>query len=104
MSVHYSSAVWKIKMQNAGRKLVVLALADMSNDDGLCWPSVRCLSERCSLRMEAIRDHLAAIEKEGMVTRQARFNDRWQTSNLFQFCSLEMLSKWNERTTGENRQ
>lgn len=91
MSVHYSSAVWKLKMSNSGRKLVALALADMSNDEGVCWPSLRHLSERCNMRIPAIRTHLDALESAGIVQRRGRFESGRQTSNLYQFCVLSEL-------------
>lgn len=51
MSIKLMSAVWGMKLNHTD-KLVLLALADNANDDGICWPSIRtickktCLSER----------------------------------------------------------
>lgn len=85
MSVHISSAVWKIVMPNAGRKLVAVALADMANDDGSCWPSLRTLASRCNLSEDSIRNHLHALESIGILKASPRFQGGRQTSNVYAF-------------------
>jgi hypothetical protein len=85
MSVHISSVVWKVVMPNAGRKLVAVALADMANDDGSCWPSLRTLSARCNLSEDSIRNHLHALEAIGILKASPRFQEGRQTSNVYCF-------------------
>ena len=63
----------------AGRKLVLLSLADNANDRGECYPSVDAVSVRCGLSVRAVQGHIADLEKAGMVSRMER-NGR---SNLF---------------------
>lgn len=92
MSVHISSAVWKIIMPNPGRKLVAVALADMANDDGVCWPSIRSLANRCNMRPETISDHLSALAVVGILSAQPRYQDGRQTSNLYSFAPMDSLA------------
>lgn len=52
MSTIIMSACWPIQGMSAPQKAVLISLADMANDDGVCWPSIAriamrtCLSER----------------------------------------------------------
>lgn len=56
----------------ATRKLVALSLADQANDEGVCWPSARSLSERCGLVERSIYGALDALEAAGFMTIERR--------------------------------
>lgn len=49
MSVHVSSQVWKDCRQSGERLLVMLAMADCADDEGVCWPSQAYLAERARI-------------------------------------------------------
>ena len=51
MSVHYRSPVWMHSKRRGTELLALLALADIANDEGVCWPSISSISKR--LRMDA---------------------------------------------------
>ena len=72
MSITIMSAVWKMPIQ-AGRKLVLLALADMGNDEGVCWPSVESLCGRTGFSARAVQGHLRDLEKAGNLVRHERY-------------------------------
>ncbi len=61
------AAAWELDLSST-HKLVLLALADNANEDGVCWPSIStiarksCLTDRCVQR--AIRELVSA----GIVT------------------------------------
>jgi len=59
-------------MPSAGRKLVALALADIADDEGRCWPSVRYLAKKCSMDERSAQRHLRELEKDGLIERQDR--------------------------------
>jgi helix-turn-helix protein len=50
MSVHFTSPVWKNSPQTGSTLLILLALADMANDEGFCWPSIKTLAERARMQ------------------------------------------------------
>lgn len=62
-------------------KLLLLALADDADDDGLCWPGQRRLARRCVLSSGGLRKaigrlvdrELVAIEDKGGGRRSARY-------------------------------
>jgi hypothetical protein len=71
VSVHVSSAVWKTPLSPTD-KLVMLALADICNDQGDAWPSNRLLTDRTGLCERAIQGSLSRLEKAGHLTRDMR--------------------------------
>lgn len=78
-------------MPNSGRKLVAISLADMANDDGECWPSLKRLAQRCDMTEDSVRDHLRHLEAIGLLSRSERFRDNRQMSNCYTFVDLESL-------------
>lgn len=69
MSVHYSSAAWKCSLRIGGLKLVLLKLADNSNDQGVSWPSLENICAETCLGLSTVCGHLAYLEAIGLVKR-----------------------------------
>ena len=49
MSVKYIQKVWDTSPYKAEKLLVLLALADWSNDDGYCWPSIDKIARKARI-------------------------------------------------------
>ncbi len=65
-------------------KIVLVALADRADDEGICWPGIKGLAEKCSLSKAAIRYHIRALRKLGLVHTEERTRaDGSQTSNRY---------------------
>lgn len=47
------------------RSLVLLALADQANDEGLCWPSQEKLAPKARQSVSTLRRSLRSLEKWG---------------------------------------
>lgn len=67
MSIRLMNDVWKAPV-SATDKLVLLALADWSNDDGQCWPSMAQLIVKTGLSERGVRKSLRRLEDEGQLT------------------------------------
>lgn len=65
------TAVWPLRL-SAFDKLVLLALADISDDQGRCYPSMRTLTEKCGMDDRTIQRSLKRLQGEGFVDRQMR--------------------------------
>jgi hypothetical protein len=66
MSVKVSSRVWEQSRQTEpSKKLLLLALADRADDDGVCWPSVNYLAERIHASERHTRRLLRDLEAAG---------------------------------------
>jgi hypothetical protein len=49
MSVRKQAEVWSFSKQTGTALLMMLALADHANDDGVCWPGVERLAKMCRI-------------------------------------------------------
>lgn len=72
------TAVWRLDL-SATDKIVLLALADAANDDGVCWTAVRArdpnkldLLTKCSLSERAIQGAIKRLCAAGLLSRQER--------------------------------
>ena len=64
--------VWSLKDISSTQKLVLLALSDSANDDGICYPSVAALVKKCSLSDRGVQKCLAELQGMGFVTKKMR--------------------------------
>lgn len=71
MSIKLMSAVWDADLTPT-KKLVLLALADQANDDGLCWPSVGTIEKRTGLAERGVQIALAELEEANHLKRKFR--------------------------------
>jgi hypothetical protein len=63
LSVKVSQAVWNHANAKGSELLLLLAMADLVNDDGVCWASQETLSRMCRLGVRQVRDLQAKLTK-----------------------------------------
>jgi DNA-binding Lrp family transcriptional regulator len=63
------SKVWDMDLP-AKDKLVLLALADCANDDGLAWPSIATLARKCGCDARTVQRNLRRLEAAGHISRE----------------------------------
>jgi hypothetical protein len=66
------TAVWESDVQPAGKRLVLLALADSANDEGVCWPHMATIARKAGIGVSSARKACAALEEEGLLEREYR--------------------------------
>lgn len=54
------------------RRAVLLALADMANHAGTCWPSIATIARRACLSVRSVFNHLRELVRAGLIQRRAR--------------------------------
>ena len=75
---------WSIALPPTS-KLVLMALADIADDLGACWPSHPTLAAKCSLTDRTLRRVLCLLQAQKLVFIQPRFKtDGSRTSNRYQ--------------------
>lgn len=90
MSVHVLSWAWKQNVGQSQAKLVLVKLAEQSNDDGECWPSMRTIARDCEFGERSAMRWIRHLEELGLVTAVARHDERGrQTSNLYRLSFQE---------------
>ena len=83
MSIEAMNAALQVKTGSPSRKLILLVLANMANQDGECWPSVQYISDRTELSRSTVLRHLKTLEEQKIVQVQRRKSKTGQTSNLY---------------------
>jgi hypothetical protein len=65
-------------------KLILMALADAADDEGLCWPGIRTLAAKCGVSGRTVQRMIKAFVSQGLlvVEERRRPNGR-QTSNSY---------------------
>lgn len=73
MSIKIASRVWEHSPQSGAPLLILLALADFSNDEGVCWPLLSTLAKKSRLGDRATQKWLSHLQAGGDIYRsQAR--------------------------------
>lgn len=93
MSISIMGLVWSSDFSGS-EKLVLLALADWSNEDGCCWPHQKKLAKRCSCSDRNIRKVLTSLEGGGYLKKKNRGR-----GGLVYFLNLEALKMRNYSST-----
>lgn len=76
MSIAVMSRVWKHSKAQGGELLVMLALADFSDEEGKSYPSVATLAEKARLSDRQVRRIIGRLEKEIGEIRRNKSNGR----------------------------
>ncbi len=86
MSMTLMADAMKIKVGNPLRKLVLIKMADNANDKNECFPSYQHIADHCECSKSAVRAHIEALIKMGLITKENRLgekNGKGNTSNIY---------------------
>lgn len=72
MSIKLMSQIWDDAPFEKTTLLVLLCLADMANDRGVCWPSVETIAKKARCSERWVRDVLVELEAAGYVGKEPR--------------------------------
>lgn len=64
------NAAWNCENIKSTEKFVLLALADWSNDNGLCWPSINTIAKKCSLTGRTVQNAINKLEEKNLLKRE----------------------------------
>jgi hypothetical protein len=75
---------WALRqdVRPAGAKLLLIALANYTNEHHVCWPSKTRLALDCSMDKRQICRHLAELQEKGLVKVEERYQDGAQITSL----------------------
>ena len=72
-----------IQTGNAGRKLVLMMLADIADDHGQCFPSYQHLADVCEMSKRSVMRHISDLEGQGFVIIEHRKGVKQNKSNVY---------------------
>lgn len=87
MSVKLMSVAWDMDLP-MGQKMLLLALCDHANDEGVCYPSQERLATKCSMARRTVVSHLQWLEERGIVRKERRQNTQRRKTDLY-YITLE---------------
>lgn len=65
-------------------KLLLMAMADIADDIGVCWPSIALLARKCCVSERTIQRLLAVLQSKKLIEMEPRYRaDGSRTSNLY---------------------
>lgn len=93
MSIQHVSAVLDCRdpRLTGCRKLVLVTLANRTDEAGRCWPSQELLSGECGVSIRALSDHLKALEDDGFISRDTQHRGRGNGSRTIYTLHVQAL-------------
>lgn len=106
MSVKVMSYVWDIPSFKGSDKLVMLCLADHSDDQGLCWPSIDTISRKSGVSVTTVKTTLTKLEKARWIAKKNRFKTAEtgrlvRASNQYQLNVFQLKKEADEQANFE---
>ena len=90
MSIKLTAKAWETN-QSGNDLLVLLALCDFSNDEGISFPSLKTLCNKAKVGKSTLAYILKAYEDIGVITRERRTRDnKSNTSTLYKINHLDI--------------
>ena len=90
MSIKLTAKAWETS-QSGNDLLVLLALCDFSNDEGMSFPSLKTLCNKAKVGKSTLAYILKAYEDIGVITRERRTRDnKSNTSTLYKINHLDI--------------
>jgi len=84
MSFWSEKWAYEQEVRTSGAKFVLVCVAHHADEHGYCYPSQKRLAAMTGLSERAVRGHLAALEEDGVISREERRNtDGRRTSDGF---------------------
>lgn len=80
MSIKVMSEVWEHSKATSGALLVLLAIADNANEQGIAWPSLMTLARKSRLSERQVRRQLRQLEESGELETHVGGGDHFSTS------------------------
>ena len=72
MSFQAINWAYNLPVKPAGRKFVLVTLANFATERAEAWPGQKRLARDTGQSVRSVSDHLAALEQEGLISRCER--------------------------------
>lgn len=83
-----------------GQRLVLLALADHADDEGICWPGMKRVAEKCGLARETVIRYIKKLGDDGWLkAEKRRGQDGRQMTTVYHF-TAQFLNGPQDETGG----
>ena len=94
MSIKLITKVFNETSLNPTQKLIMIALADNANDDGICYPKIENIMKKTSLKRTAVVNNLKKLEEKSMLQKTFRAKKKGgRYSNIYLLYPIENYAK-----------
>jgi biotin operon repressor len=93
MSTKYLFAAMKARTDNPVQKLILIYLADCSNEDGYCWPAHSTIADNCETTRVTVKKHIDSLLVKGYIEIEHRSFKGFKTSNMYKLLEPELIKK-----------
>ena len=103
MSILAMTWAWGLMELDQSQTLVLLALADAANDEGVCWPSQAEIGRKARLKDRAVRNQIRSLEAAGLLSVSRRATPQGRKTNVYRLnigCDFSLQSKQPARNAG----
>ena len=103
MSIMAMTWAWGLTDLDQSQTLVLLALADAANDEGVCWPSQVEIGRKARLKDRAVRNQIRSLEAAGLLSVSRRATPQGRKTNVYRLnigCDFSLQSKQPARNAG----
>ena len=83
MAVMLMAKAFGVNVGNAGKKLVLLKLADNANDKGECWPSYQHIADQCEISKRSAMKYIEQLIADGWIKKQVRKGPKGNSTNMY---------------------
>jgi DnaD/phage-associated family protein len=98
MSIKYMSMVWEHSKHDGSKLLVLLALADHANDDGVCWPSIPRLAKRARISERQVKRIVQDLADSGDLEIVSRGDGRGH-STIYKLKGDTIMSPFSDKNS-----
>jgi len=83
MSIKLMSIAWDTPLKGAD-KLILLALCDFANDEGVCYPSISTIAKKSTSSERTVSYAIKTLEKIGVISHEKRSRENGsRSSNVY---------------------
>lgn len=103
MSILAMTWAWGLMELDQSQTLVLLALADAANDEGVCWPSQAEIGRKARLKDRAVRNQIRSLEAAGLLSVSRRATPQGRKTNVYRLnigCDFSLQLKQPARNAG----
>lgn len=84
MSINLMSMVWQMTDLNQTDTLVLLALADHANDQGICWPGHDTVAKKARISRRTVIRTIEKLIHDGLLNVESSYrSNKSQTANVY---------------------
>lgn len=83
MSMMLMAQAFQLNVGHAGKKLVLLKLADNASDKGECWPSYQHVADQCEISRRSAMRYIEQLIDDGWIEKSSRKGPKGNSTNMY---------------------